>query len=317
MIRYWLWGLAFASLHLNPAMADTTTSAAQRIAAEFAKTVKGVKPSQENANRAGNNANLELWHTGNEDVLTYQNWGTNVYTRNTANVLQAAGVSLSAISVPSWMPALNQQQLYATAITPLHIISSAHWHPSIGQALFFVDDANHVVSRVVESEKQIIDRNGGVTDLWLGKLASPLPATIKPFKVLPANYQTLLGDLSSGIPDWVCQGGLTITSNLWTASAVDDAAGYQPTPSRGFDVHFTRHTGDYAGWNTVIHGGSGSPIFIVINKQPVLVSILHYMNGNAMLGGPSVADLATEINAAMAELDKGTATSRLSAAVLK
>ncbi|MDD4914282.1 MAG: hypothetical protein PHW13_04495 [Methylococcales bacterium] len=318
MIRYRILGLAMLTLGVIPVSAGAKThsggavSAATRIAEEFAATVSGVTPTQINSNQAGSNPDRQLWRTGSEDVLSYQNWGDNTYTRNPGNVLQAAGVNLSGISVPSWIPALNQQQLYATAISPQHIISSAHWHPTVGQALYFVDAANHAVSRLVESAQQITDPNGGATDLWVGRLSSSLPESIRPFKVLPGNYRAMLPDIQIGIPAWVCQGGITTTSNLWTAAGVDDADGYQPRPSKGFDVRFTRQSAAYAGWNTVIHGGSGSPMFIVFNKQPVLISILHYMGGTAMLGGPSVADLAAQINAAMAALDGGAAEHRLS-----
>jgi hypothetical protein len=322
MIKNGIWRLLALSLTVTPAAAapeahvDKPTETTRQIIAEFAETVKGVIPSQIDTNKMGNDPHLQLWRRGTEDVMSYQNWGNNSYTRNPHNVLQVAGISLSAISVPSWLPALNQQQLYATAISPQHIIASAHWHPAVGQAIYFVDDSSHAISRLITAEKQLIDPNGGTTDLWLGKLDSPLPASIKPFKVLPANYQTIL-DIKTGIPAWVCQGGNTTTSNLWTASGKDDAASYPPTPSKGFDVNFTQHSGAYAAWNTTIHGGSGSPIFMVVNKQPVLISILHYMNGTTMLGGPSIADLATQINTVLADLDEGKTSYRLTEAEIK
>ena len=82
-------------------------------------------------------------------------------------------------------------------------------------------------------------------------------------------------------------------------------------------MRFTQLSGEFAAWNTVTHGGSGSPLYITVDKQPVLISILHYMNAAIMLGGPSVADLATEINAALAELDGNNKGYRLTAVKLK
>ncbi len=283
------------------------------ISDRFSATVSGVKPTQINSKVSDHGANLELWQTGTQDILSYQNWGTNIYTRNINNVLQAAGVNLTGISVPSWMVSLNQQQLYATAISPLHILSSAHWHPSIGQSLYFIDESNHSVFRQVVSEQQIIDQNGGITDLWLAKLSSALPEQIKPFKVLSSNYKSILQNIQSGIPAWICQGGVILQSSLWTATNVDDLAGYQPNPSKGFDVSFTRHTGAYSGWNPITQGGSGSPMFIVINNEPVLISVLHYMRGIEALGGPSVADLTVQINSAMATLQGGRSPYQLTA----
>ena len=288
-------------------------SVEENISNRFAATVRGVKATQINLKVSGQGANLELWQTGTQDILSYQNWGTNIYTRNTDNALQAAGVNLTGISVPSWMSSLNQQQLYATAISPLHILSSAHWHPSIGQSLYFVDESNRSISRQVVSEQQIKDPNGGITDLWVAKLSSALPVQIKHFKVLPANYKSILQNIPSGIPAWICQGGVILQSSLWTATDVDDLAGYQPNPSKGFDVSFIKHSGVYSNWNPIRQGGSGSPMFIVIDNEPVLISILHYMRGIEALGGPSVADLTVQINSAMATLQGGRTPYQLTA----
>lgn len=281
------------------------------LAGQFAAMVAGVVPAQVNTNQTGTNGDLQLWRNGSEDVFAYQDWGNNVYTRNAANVLQAAGVDLSAISVPSWMSGPNQQQLYATAVTPQHVLGSAHWHPMVGQPLFFVDSGSHAVSRIVEADRQITDANGGQTDLWLARLSSPLPDNIRPFRILPVDYRERLGPPAAGLPVWLCQGGIMTTASAWIAAGADDAAGSQPSPSRGFDLRFTRLAGAFAGWNTSLHGGSGSPLFLVADRQPVLLATLHYMAGTDMLGGPSVADLAAQIEAAIAELDGGRAAYRL------
>ena len=105
-----------------------------------------------------------------------------------------------------------------------------------------------------------------------------------------------------------------VTPPEWSQTTnVDDLAGYQPNPSKGFDVSFTRHTGAYSGWNPITQGGSGSPMFIVINNEPVLISVLHYMRGIEALGGPSVADLTVQINSAMATLQGGRSPYQLTA----
>ncbi|MGD0960483.1 MAG: hypothetical protein ABSB19_11820 [Methylomonas sp.] len=290
---------------------------AKRAADEFAATVKGVAPTQINAGQAGGDATQEFWRTGTEDVLAYQNWGTNSYTRNAGNVLQAAGVDLTGISVPSWIKPSNHEQLIATAISPLHVISAAHWHPTLGEDINFIDASNQTVTRQVVAERQIIDPRGGTTDLWVAKLSAPLPESIKPFKVLPGADTSILQTMPSGIPVWLCQGGKITVSNLWTATGKDDMAGYQPNPSKGFDENFTQHSGAYSGWNTVLHSGSGSPIFIVIDHEPVLLSILHYMNGNTSLGGPSVTGLSAQINAAMAALQEENKPYRLTETTFK
>jgi hypothetical protein len=124
-------------------------------------------------------------------------------------------------------------------------------------------------------------------------------------------------DIQSGIPAWICQGGVILQSSLWSATDVDDLAGYQPKPSKGFDVSFIRHSGVYSGWNPISKGGSGSPMFIVINNEPVLISVLHYMRGIEALGGPSVADLTVQINSAMATLQGGRSPYQLTALNLK
>ncbi len=297
--------------------AKVAESETRKIIDEFADTVKGVIPSQINSDKQGSDPELQLWTKGTQDVLSYLNFGTSTYTRNNANALQAAGVNLSGISAPSWIHSLNQQQLTATAISPLHIISAAHWHPVVGQTIYFVDASNHSIPRLIESAQQIIDPNGGTTDLWVAKLASELPESITPFKVLPKNYKAILAEISSGIPTWICQGGTTTISALWVATDANDQAAYLPNPSRGFDLNFIKHSGAYAGWNPVIHGGSGSPVFVVINHQPVLISILHYMRGVEFLGGPSVTDLSGPINAAMAALQGGSSPYQLTPVALK
>lgn len=186
-----------------------------------------------------------------------------------------------------------------TAISPLHVIGADHWFPNpLPAAVHFIDANNNVVTRTVVSSVRVANAKGVLTDMRIGLLDTPLPASIKPMQVLPPTYTTYLPSIQHGIPIFILH-GWNIRSFAWKSGG--DTASYDASGLVFSAVEFYKNRAGYNQGN-IPHAGSGSPVFVVINGEPVLLWILHWMGGEVSLGGPDIAGMTAQVNAAMATL---------------
>lgn len=213
---------------------------------------------------------------------------TNAWTRNPNHVLSA--VDLTGISAPR-----NYAQdgwnggTCATAISPQHIISANHWHLEVGRVHYFVTADNQVISRTLTGGMRV-----GSTDIWIGHLDAPLPASIKPMKILPANFATKLPQRTDALNDRIYQVPAALVFN---ASGDIHVGGFIDW-STGLSEFSEFPGGQFRNWYKGGTYGSGSVVFTVINSEPVLLFCL-YLAGYL---GPAVHKYASEINTAMTTL---------------
>ena len=212
-------------------------------------------------------------------------------TRNPSHIL--SGVDITGISAPHDYYAEGWEGgVCATVISPRHIISADHWHMGVGRKQYFVAGDNTVIERTVVNG---INPYPG-TDFWIGYLDAALPASIKPFKVLPSNFLSKypthtsisLGS-TSPIPAFLCfnsTGDLHIGAYDWSEAHI------------GNSMLQEHQSITYKDWFKGGAYGSGSIVFTVINEEAVALFCLHRQGYT----GPTIANAITEINAAMTTL---------------
>ena len=89
-----------------------------------------------------------------------------------------------------------------TAFTAQHIITTAHYEMQVETPIRFITADNQVVDRFIWGRKRHpgYETNIAYQDLTVYTLNAPLPASITPCKILPANYATYLSYLDGGRP---------------------------------------------------------------------------------------------------------------------
>jgi len=148
-----------------------------------------------------------------------------------------------------------------TLVTPRHIIFSSHYAIPTNATIVFVTSANEVISRTVIATKLALN------DVTVGLLDSDLPASIKPYKVLPKNYRNYIG---SGSPVVVLDQeekaiiafdigtltNITLEGNLYLSCYA--------APTSAVEIPWGEE---------LISGDSGNPTFFYIDNELVLASV--------------------------------------------
>lgn len=225
-----------------------------------------------------------------------------VIARNGANF--AASIDLSGMSV--WRSEVNNHGYWPCAlVSSRHVIAANH---VAGGGLFsyaWLTPGGAIVKASVVAAKVIEG-----TDLQVGYLDQAMPAGVKRFKVLPANYRSYLPSAATyWIPALSKRQKVGDDMVAWIDTATYDAMRILPTrlaEVTGSDF-VTRHYAEVPrigqldpadplrAWQTELHtGDSGGPHFLVINGEAVLLG--HYAD---VAGCPHIADYATQIEAAM------------------
>ena len=247
--------------------------------------------------------------TGREGVVyqqvnaTHQNLfssGEPNYIRNPNHLLSA--FNLTGISAPKNYSSEGWTGgTCATVISPRHILGANHYHLEIGRSHYFVTQNNEIVTRQLINGVQIAN-----TDIWIGYLDSPLPTTIKPFKVLPSNWKDYLPnhfDLENDIPSISNYAKMDSPVSLaFPAFLVFNSTGdihigaYQQWETSDNFSEYTRE--DYKKWWKGGFYGSGSIVFTLINNDAVTLFCLR----TPLYSGPPIHRYITEVNTAMATL---------------
>ena len=171
---------------------------------------------------------------------------------------------------------------WATMISPSYFLSAAHYHPATGEVLTFYqgnDPAGPSHQYTVSSWSYQSNYDGVPSDLWLGKLETPIPASdhINYYPVpLLTNLNDYVGQMIyvNGKPNRV---GRDIIDRIVAAQEPDPpATPTKNTVSMEFDYNTTSGLG--ADECYLISGDSGGPSFIDVNGQLALAGI-HYYNG--------------------------------------
>jgi hypothetical protein len=226
-------------------------------------------------------ANMPLFSTRDNTTPTY--------TRNTN--CWAAPIDLTGASV--WN-SLGAQTRAGTAITPRHTLHALHYPVTIGTTLRFVAADNSVVTRTVSNVYSVPQSEGYAKDIQIALLDSDLPASITPFKFLPANAADYL-------PYWSSSTIPAIGTNQFKSTLcapcrlVDTQYGTKYSALVETDTAPFSHV-----YTPIISGDSGCPAFLVVNSTPVLIA--HWTFAGM---GPAHHLLLTEIAAAITVLGGG------------
>jgi len=282
----WTWaGNGTARLTLTTATAaytaDVTTSTATGAStdtwlSDVSGSLRAHLVSQIDSRLAGKTAStaIPMWTTRTPATQTYVRaagcWGADIdLTPYAAHDSSMAGTAWGG----------------HTLITPRHVIGANHYFGSGSQTLHFVKADGTCVVRTITSIATITG-----TDINIGKLDSDVPAGIGFARVLPAAWAAKLPTLTTrNVPAArITQNMQIIVTDLWRLSVM---AGCEPATPARTDFYRAAYSGD-----------SGTPSFLVINDQMVLLCCLYSGGGGS---GPFVTNYRTEINAALTSLGGG------------
>ena len=231
-----------------------------------------------------------------------------LYERNTASWCYDLRQQMTCIS-PYYIDRGNGTIQYGfTAITPQHVITSGHVDVT---SLLNVGDTVRFVTAdgvVITPERKIVGKVRHPNyvpyypDFTICTLDSPLPATITPCKMLPANYANYLGYLENGRPP-------VMVLNQYEKALVTELRELGPSvPSYAEFVRPALHRKRLDFYENVIFGDSGNPAFLII-KPPntgldtlvLLTTLTHDGAGGGTFTTPLISDLNAMIAAADAD----------------
>lgn len=236
-------------------------------------------------------------------VFLTQDHSTPAYIRNTSCYAASLVGQLTALS--PWN-STGVYQMAGVLISPRHVLFATHYAPTAGTSLRFVTTENVVVSRVLSSIVAIPSIASLYPDFTVGLLDSDVPSSISFAKVLGAEAQAKLPD------DWLTKPLPAITADQEEKLTVRDWINYawsQGTNAApcGFVQPglppYTENTplrGPF--YEGLVSGDSGSPSFVFINGQLVLLTVI---TGGGSGTGTAITPFITEINAAMTTLGGG------------
>jgi hypothetical protein len=182
-----------------------------------------------------------------------------------------------------------------TLISARQILFSKHYPFGVGDEIRFDTSSGTTVARTVVAVNPVPN-----TDLSVGLLDSDVPAGITPASVLPADYASYFPLDGSEIP--VDRLNAAKQSGVWETTLIE---GQGASSAGTFDAFTFTHpsadlTPDRAAFSTtVVNGDSGSPIFIILDNKPVLISLVT-SGTDAAFCGPVISDYIDQINQVMA-----------------
>lgn len=232
------------------------------------------------AARAADDAIDNLLAAGGEKAIyTTQNHTGGVYVRNGNCWAASLHSRLTCCSPWNSEGAHRQAQ---TLVTPRHIIAANHggYYLNTSATVRFVAENNTVHTRTVSNHMQVAG-----SDLHVHVLDSDLPATVRPCKVLPANFADYLptgGDIAALFLDQE-EKALVGEVYKWGATKTTVQAPSDATRAAYYELP--------------VVGDSGNPAFVVIGGE--LVMLLAWMTPWT---GYAPHGFITQINAAFATM---------------
>lgn len=225
----------------------------------------------------------------NLKLYTTQNHTTQIYVRN-PNVW-CADIDLTCIS--PWNSNGGATKA-GTLISPRHILFAAHYEISNGATIRFITQDGTVVNRVMTSKLRHPEYIPYYPDITIGLLSSDVPETISFAKVLPDNWATKfpsISDISARIPAIGIDQEEKATIQDWAYHTNTSVSNAIPSDAKRLSLYENKIVGD-----------SGNPEFIIINNEPVLLTV--WTSGGPG-GGTAIANQKTAINSMMTSLGGG------------
>jgi hypothetical protein len=228
--------------------------------------------------------------TSSQQVYSIQNHANNIYTRNSSFVFK--NVDFTCISPWNSYGIANRA---GVLISPRHVMFAAHYPIASGSTIRFVTNNNVSITRTITGiiTHPNYNSTSKFNDIQVGLLDSDLPNTILFTKILPIDFGKYLPNIKRGIEIPVIivdQSEYVSVTNLYQLSSIAKCIGQELTSIRR---PFFRelYTGD-----------SGSPAFLLINNELVLIFVTTWGIG----GSGSFTSLEKDaINQMMSQLGGG------------
>ena len=179
-----------------------------------------------------------------------------------------------------------------TLVSPIHmLLANHHKPPEPGTNFWFRAPDGTVYVRSIQAKQCIVSTPD--TDLVVALLDEPLPPSIAPAKILPENFREHLGT-GLGLPAVsLDQEGKILVSEI-VELAGEEEDGWPSWAESRLPLDPTRA----AFYELLVAGDSSNPKFLLLEDQPILLSI-HWMENHA---GASIRRYADLIDAAMTNL---------------
>lgn len=216
------------------------------------------------------------------NIYSSINDGTFTYIRNTSS--WANSIDFTCIPIYG----TSQNKFNGVLVSPDIMITANHIAQRSG-LIYFVDKNNTTVSSSVVSGSQL-----GNTDIWVNRIYPPITGSIIPAKVLhPSTFSgstvkvTLQAIDGNKIPVVVTNQFRTLRIKVGYRLNSNDNAITNPIASSSLQPWTT----------TIVNGDSGSPYFVLINGQVVVLGTWFTAGG-----GPSISFYFNQINSIITTL---------------
>ena len=298
-------------LNCNTNATDATAYLSNYTNGSLAKSINTLVLSAVGANTAPAASFMNLYLSGNTLNI-------NLYTKNIIDLSPFAQLSGSVCLV-----------------SPRHITSCDHWHPSVGNQVTFRDKDGVAQTKTITA----ISNAGNASDIWIGYLDSAVTG-ITPYSVLPPNATTtvklplasqntnaytpmpqgvygfvakqrnpfgggdyirqmqlgVIGNIAGSMNSITCYNGAGVLTQQGTKAAY-------PQITNTSDLRYP-----YKDWFTLVTGGdSGSPTFLptgltTATGTPLTILLGHQSTAST---SSSLSYYATQINTAMNAMKAG------------
>jgi hypothetical protein len=175
----------------------------------------------------------------------------------------------------------------ATLVSPEHVVMAAHYQRPVGATLVFHDRRGRPQRRVLAAVESL----AGLADVAVGRLDSPLPDAVRPYRLLPPSdgYGALAGCLAV-VTD---QQRKAFLHEI--ASVQGNGLSFRHPATSRISPHLAKD---------LIKGDSGNPSFLLVGGELVLIET-HSSGGPG--AGPflSAPPVFATITAALAKLGGG------------
>ena len=176
-----------------------------------------------------------------------------------------------------------------TLISRRHVIFAKHYPLTEGTRIVFVGDNGGVCPLRIKATKAIAG-----TDIMIGALNYEVTPNVHPARILPADYEDLIGD-GAGLP--------VVTFNQHEQALVTELNAIpKAAPTMMSSRVPTKDPRRALFRKPIVVGDSGNPAFLVAGREPVLLYCLTYGGAGS---GPAVHRYRQEIQQAMDELCPG------------
>lgn len=252
------------------------------------------------------------------NIFSTRDDNTNTYIRNSQ--CWAANLDLTCIS--PWNSTGGSQRC-GVLISPRHIIFAAHFQINNNATIRFVDANNNVIIRTITNKLTHPNYSNPIPffpDITIGILDQDVPNSISFAKILPLNWNNYLPTLT--IENDNIAGGFAIPclySNQQKKAVITELRslilpeeytlpppGSIPWPENGRFTNTLFRTPTITSragfFESIITGDSGSPAFLIINDELVLITVWTFGGAG---GGTSLLYFKDDINNMMNTLGGG------------